>query len=123
MLSNPLLTCALFCGPAVAIALTARHSVANTWRTAVWTIALLVLGSACLANALRCGRVHCYVTGPFFLLMALASLLYGIGILPLGGSGWSVIGAAILVGAIALSCLPEMLFGKYRSRVRSGVHR
>ena len=114
MLSSPLLACAFFCAPAVAIVITARHTVGNGWRTAVWTIALIVLGSACLANALRCGRVHCYITGPFFLLMALASLLYGLGILPLGGSGWNVIGAAILVGAIALTCLPEIFFGKYR---------
>jgi hypothetical protein len=93
---------------------TAGHRVGNGWRTAVWTVALIVMGTACLANALRCGRVHCYTTGPFFLLMALASLLYGLGILPLGHSGWSTISAVILVGAITLTCLPEMLFGKYR---------
>jgi len=54
------------------------------------------------------------MTGPFFLLMALATLLYGIGAMPLGRNGWNWIGLTILVGAIGLCCLPEMLFGKYR---------
>ena len=74
-----------------------------------------VMGAGCVVNALRCGRVHCYVTGPFFLLMALLSLLYGFGLLPLGRNGWNLIGLVVLIGAIALSCLPEMLLGKYRN--------
>lgn len=36
----------------------------------LWLPAFLVMGAACLANAARCGRVHCYVTGPLFLLAA-----------------------------------------------------
>jgi len=47
------------------------------------------MGVACLLNALRCGRTHCYVTGPFFLILAGVALLYRIGILPLGARGWS----------------------------------
>jgi len=73
------------------------------------------MGAACIANALRCGRVHCFIIGPFFVLMALVSLLYGLGFVPLGRNGWNRIGLTILVGALALCCLPEMLFGKYRS--------
>jgi hypothetical protein len=72
------------------------------------------MGTACLVNATRCGRVHCYVTGPFFLLAALVTLLYGLGVLPLGADGWKLIGMTILIGAIVLCCLPELLFGKYR---------
>lgn len=30
----------------------------------VWPAALTFMGVACLLNARRCGRVHCYVTGP-----------------------------------------------------------
>ena len=74
------------------------------------------MGAACIANARRCGRVHCYLTGPFFLVMALVALFYGLGILPLGRNGWNLIGLTILIGAIALCCLPELLFGKYRER-------
>lgn len=114
ILSNRQLTFALFCLPAIAIIATAPHGVGSGWRTAVWTVALITLGAACLANAARCGRVHCYITGPFFLVMALVTLLYGLGVLPLGRSGWGLIGLVILVGAIALTCLPEKFFGKYR---------
>jgi hypothetical protein len=84
------------------------------WRTAIWTAALAVMGGACIANASRCGRIHCYVTGPFLLLAALGTLLYGLGVIPLGANGWNVIGLTILIGAIVLCCLPELLFGKYR---------
>lgn len=55
-------------------------------------------------------------TGPFFLLMALIALSYGLGILHLGGNGWNLLGLMTLIGAIALWCLPEMLLGKYRQR-------
>jgi len=114
MLSNPLLAFALFCLPAIAIIATGHYRVGGGWRTAVWTAALSIMGTACVANAVRCGRVHCYITGPFLLVMAVVTLLYGLGILPLGGNGWNAIGLTILIGAIGLSCLPEMFFGKYR---------
>ena len=72
------------------------------------------MGTACIANAVRCGRLHCYITGPFCLVIAVITLLYGVGVVPLGRNGWSLIGLTILIGAIALCCLPEMFFGKYR---------
>jgi len=114
MLSNPLLAFALFCLPTTAIVAAGYYRISSGWRTAVWATALSIMGIACLANALRCGRVHCYITGPFFLVMAVATLLHGLGILPLGRNGWNVIGLTIVVGAVALCCLPEMFFGKYR---------
>lgn len=113
MLSTAWSAVLLFWLPAVAIAVTANPAF-DSDRTIVWTVALTTMGAACVANALRCGRVHCYMTGPFFLLTAAITVLYGVGILPLGHNGWSYIGLAILVGAIALRCLPEMLWGKYR---------
>jgi len=74
------------------------------------------MGVACIVNALRCGRVHCYLTGPFFLVMAVIALSYGLGFLHLGGNGWNLLGLITLIGAIALWCLPEMSLGKYRQR-------
>jgi hypothetical protein len=67
-----------------------------------------------LVNAARCGRMHCYITGPVLLVMALATLLYGLDVLPLGANGWNVIGLTVLIGVIVLSCLPEIFFGRYR---------
>ena len=102
--------------PAIAIVVAGAPAISSGWRTVVWTVALATMGVACIVNALRCGRVHCYLTGPFFLLMALIALSYGLGILHLGGNGWNLLGLMTLIGAIALWCLPEMLLGKYRQR-------
>jgi hypothetical protein len=33
------------------------------WRTAVWSIALVWMGVACMVNARRCSRTHCRYTG------------------------------------------------------------
>ena len=114
ILSNPLLAFLVFWLPALFIVATAKSGFGDRRRAVVWTAALAIMGTACTVNAQRCGRVHCYITGPFFLAMALVTLLYGLGVLPLVQNGWSVIGATILVGSIALCCLPELLFGKYR---------
>ena len=114
LLSRPWTSVALFWFPAIAIAVTANSDFPAAWRTVVWTAALTILATACTANAVRCGRVHCYITGPFFLLMAVATLLYGVGIVPLGANGWNLLGLTILVGGIASCCLPELLWGKYR---------
>ena len=99
---------------AIAIVVAGAPAISSGWRTVVWTVALATMGVACIVNALRCGRVHCYLTGPFFLLMALIALSYGLGILHLGGNGWNLLGLMTLIGAIALWCLPEMFLGKYR---------
>lgn len=83
LLSKPWSCLLLFCVPAIAIAITGTSAFGTAVRTLVWTGALAVLGIACSINAARCGRVHCYLTGPFFLLMAVVALLYGLGTLPL----------------------------------------
>ena len=86
-------------------------------RTLVWAVALIWMGAACLMNARRCGRRHCYLTGPFFLIMAVATLLHGFGAVWLGPNGWLWLGATIIAGGYgALWYLPERIWGKYRTR-------
>ena len=102
--------------PAIAIVVAGAPAISSGWRTVVWTIALATMSGACIVNALHCGRVHCYLTGPFFLLMALVALSYGLGILHLGGNGWNLLGLVTLIGAITLWFLPEMFLGKYWQR-------
>ena len=99
--------------PAIAIVAVGPLAISSGWRAVVWTVALATMGTACIVNALRCGRVHCYFTGPFFFLMALVALSYGLGILHLAGNGWNL-GLMTLTGAIALWFLPEMFLGRYR---------
>jgi hypothetical protein len=72
------------------------------------------MGAACIMNALRCGRIHCYLTGPFFLLSAGAVLLHGFEIVWLGDNGWLLLGISlVVVGGGLLWYLPERLLGKY----------
>ncbi|HVA55648.1 MAG TPA: hypothetical protein VNI53_07645 [Gammaproteobacteria bacterium] len=82
-------------------------------RTVVWTFSFSVMGAACLANARRCGRLHCFYTAPLFFLAALASLLYGLAILPLGQRGWNWIFWVAVVGSLLACCVLENLLGKY----------
>ena len=85
---------------------------AKTW---IWTVALVWMGAACLMNARRCGRTHCYFTGPFFLTMAVVVLLHGYQIAWLGAAGWRWIGISIAVGGVGLWCLTEQIWGKFSS--------
>jgi hypothetical protein len=104
----------LWCVPWVAFALGFG---ASAWlKTILWPMSLTVMGTACLLNASRCGRVHCRFTGPFFILCAIISLGYGLGLLPLGPSGWKWIGVGTIGGALALCCIPELFLGRYREK-------
>lgn len=120
ILSRPLGAFLVFCLPAAAMIVAGGSWFADGWRAVIWTVALSAMGIGCVVNAVRCKRVHCYLTGPFFLLMAVVTVLYGLGVVPLGRHGWSVIGAAVVVGAIVLCCLPETLYGRYWKRHPTG---
>lgn len=75
----------------------------------LWTLALLVAGAACIVNAKRCGRRHCYATGPLYLVAALASVLAGMELAPLP---WNWI-ALWVMGGTVLAYVPEWVRGKY----------
>ncbi len=79
----------------------------------VWALCLSVFGFGCVSNAMRCGRLHCYFTGPFLLVMAVSSLLHGFGLISLGSLGWLWIGLVTLVGGIGLAVVPERIWGQY----------
>ncbi len=85
-------------------------------RMLLWTPALLVMGGGCVMNAARCGRLHCYITGPLYLIAAIATVLLGLELVPLQ---WSWIGAWI-VGGTVLAYIPEWVRGKYV--MRASVH-
>ena len=82
----------------------------------IWPLALTQMGLGCLLNAYRCGRLHCFITGPFFLAAAAASLLHGTDVVALGADGWSWIGRAVLFGGLGLTYLPEAIWGRYARR-------
>lgn len=78
-----------------------------------WVGALGWMGIACLVNARRCKRTHCYYTGPFFLAMVVPVALHGSEIFWLGPEGWQWLGLATVIGAAGLWCLTEKVFGRY----------
>ncbi len=83
-------------------------------RTTIWTMALGWMGGACFLNAYRCGRMHCYFTGPFYILGGLTSLLHGLHVVSLGSQGWAWIGYTLIVGSVLLNYVPEWIWGRYR---------
>lgn len=100
--------------PAAAIVASGFFAMPSAWRGALWAMALVTMAIGCIVNALRCHRVHCYATGPFFLAMAVIALLYGLGVASLGAHGWNLLGAIAVGGALLLYYLPERVFGTYR---------
>lgn len=100
--------------PAIILAVTA--GIGSPYLVIIWPVLLTFMGGACLVNAKRCDRLHCYITGPFFLILAGLSLLYGLGAVSLGPHGWQWLTDVLLIGGCVLTCVPEWLFGKYRRR-------
>ena len=78
-------------------------------RPLLWAVGFFAAGAACLANARRCGRTHCYITGPLYLGLSAASVLIGLGVL--SWSWWSLL---LLSGAgTFLAHVPEFLGKRY----------
>lgn len=89
--------------------------VGANWRPGqllLWIPAFLVMGVGCLANAARCGRLHCYITGPLFLLAALYVALSGFHLVPIN----SVFFWGPFVAIFVLARLVEIPLGRYRQR-------
>ena len=78
-------------------------------RVWLWVPALVVAGLACLVNAARCGRLHCYFTGVLYLLGAAAAILRGIGFLSIS---WNWLAGGLVAGTV-LAFVPELMRGKY----------
>jgi len=79
----------------------------------VWPLAFLVMGIACVSNAARCGRVHCFFTGPLFLIAAVLSALQGWRLVDLGDRAWETIGYGTFALAAALYFVTESAWGRY----------
>jgi len=87
--------------------------VGSSWsrgRVWLWVPAFVVMGAGCLANAARCGRIHCYVTGPLFLLAAVYVALSAFGVVSLHPDLFLI----VVLGACCLAICAEIPLGKYR---------
>ena len=115
-LSDKFVSSLLWRLPPLVMVVTAFIDSGSTLRAVAWAGSLLVMSAGCFANAARCGRRHCYFTGPFFLFMAAIALLHGFEVIPFGTSGWLWIGVATIVGALCLTYVPERISGRYAKR-------
>ena len=99
----------LWCLPVVALI------IGSYWprgRLLLWIPAFLVMGVACLVNAARCGRVHCYVTGPLSFLAIVYVMLAEFHLVPMDAGYFldSILAVSIL------AFLAEIPLGRYRKR-------
>lgn len=77
----------------------------------LWVVAFTVMGAGCLANAARCGRTHCYVTGPLFVLVAIWCLFSALGMTPSPMHSDTVL--LVVVAVVVLAHLAEIPLGRY----------
>ena len=82
-------------------------------RAAVWTVALIWMGAACILNARRCGRTHCRYTGPYYLAMILPVVLLASGIVAATFHGWLALAALIVFGGWIIWWATERAWGKF----------
>jgi hypothetical protein len=82
-------------------------------RAAVWTLALIWMGAACILNARRCNRTHCRYTGPFYLAMTAPVLALGFDIASTGIYGWIALGVLIVAGSTLIWWATERAWGKF----------
>jgi hypothetical protein len=87
--------------------------VAISFRTLVWLITLLWMGTACILNARRCGRTHCRYTGPYYLAMILPVLALAFGPLSASTYTWVALALLILIGGWVIRWVTELKWGRY----------
>jgi hypothetical protein len=78
----------------------------------VWMVLFGWMATGCTLNALRCHRLHCYISGSAFFLGAAALAFLAAGIALLGSHSLNNIVAITLATAL-LSFVPEMIWRKY----------
>jgi hypothetical protein len=80
-------------------------------RSAIWVLALAWMGTACILNARRCGRMHCRFTGPFYLAMIVPVLL--LSLISSSLLWWLALAAFILIADKIIWWATERAWGKF----------
>ena len=84
-------------------------------RAAIWIIALLWMGTACMLNARQCGRTHCRYTGPYYIAMIAPAVMLASGIVFADFYGWLVWGVLILGGSKVIWWATGPSYAKFRN--------
>jgi hypothetical protein len=82
-------------------------------RAAIWIVALIWMGTACILNARRCNRTHCRYTGPYYLAMIVPVLALGSDAFSAGFYGWLALACVILLGSKLIWWVTERAWGKF----------
>lgn len=78
----------------------------------LWTPAFFIAGLGCVLNAAKCGRVHCYFTGPLYLAAAIFVVLSALGVVRLHPGLFLI----VIVAASCLAGCAEVPLGRYRKQ-------
>ena len=75
-------------------------------------VLFLWMATGCLLNAARCHRLHCYISGPVFLLGAIFAASVALGVVAVSPHVFgSVVGATLILAL--LSFVPEFVWKRY----------
>jgi hypothetical protein len=66
-----------------------------------------LFGAACWYNGRRCGALHCRISGPGYVALALVALAAAAGLVPLGTGPLLVAFLAVMVGSFAIEHVHE----------------
>jgi len=102
--------------PAVLIVITGLSPLPLMAIGIVWFAALTWMGLACLKNARQCGRMHCFFSGPYFLISAALSLVSGMQWMPF--LSFNNLGLFLLIGSPLVTVLPEVFWGTYKQSTK-----
>ena len=80
----------------------------------LWMLGLSWMGFACLRNASYCGRMHCFFSGPYFILSGIVALGIGLNWPLLNLIDFSNLGLFLLIATPVICVLPEVLWGTYK---------
>lgn len=91
------------------------HLISTTALVLTTSVLFAWMGAGCVVNAWRCGRLHCYISGPALLLGSAGVLLTGFRVVRIGPAApnyivWTVFAVVILSFAV------EWIKGTYANR-------
>lgn len=112
MVRRPVSAFIWWCVPIAVGVLAATLRLPGRELASVWAVAFTWMAAGCFLNALRCHRLHCYISGPAFLAGAAALGLLGADVVPFASNAFNL----IMTGTAALVCasfVPEILWRKY----------
>lgn len=84
----------------------------QSWAAGVWSIMFFWMGAACVFNARRCGRLHCYFAGPVLLAGATLAGARAVSAFDPGANSLPMI-VSVTIGFAALTWALEGVWGKY----------